>query len=138
MKQLQAIERFATVVLGIVVLSFIPLAAFAANAVTPEQIKSLFDGNAMVIMFVWGLLHTRLPALANVPNALIPWVNLVGYILVKLAVPAPAAASIGGNVAAFGGMLWLVARAGATSAVTSLLYDKFVKEFIDKLVPKVV
>ncbi len=52
---------------------------------TPDQIKLFFDGNAIIIMFVWGLLCKYVPWLAKVPNGTIPWVNAIGYILARLA-----------------------------------------------------
>ena len=51
---------------------------------TPDQLKALFDGMAIIIMFVWGLLVKYQPLLAKVPNTLIPWFNAIGYILTRL------------------------------------------------------
>jgi hypothetical protein len=134
-KQLRGVERFSTVALTVLVLFVIPACALAA-AFTPDSVRTFLDGNAMIIMFVWGLIHTRWPALSNVPNALIPWVNLVGYVLVHFFLPAPASASIGGAITSFASLVWVAARGGATSAVTSLLYDKYVGPFLDKWWPK--
>lgn len=123
--------------LGILVgLLGVPAIALAAAPITPDSVKALFDAYAMVIMFVWGLVHTRVPALKSIPNDVLPWVNAVGYIVAKLAVPAEAHAGALGGLADFGGLLWLTARGAATSAVTSLLYDKFAKPFLDRWLPK--
>ena len=51
---------------------------------TPDSLKVLFDGLAVAIMFVWGLVTKYFPPLARIPNTLIPWLNVVGYILAKL------------------------------------------------------
>lgn len=122
-------------VMGVMLFAVISAAAPASmTAVTPEGVRALFDTNAMLIMFVWGILHTRLPALAAIPNTLVPWVNCIGYILVKLMVPGPAHAA--DVVLAAGFSFPLFGLAGAfTSAATSVLYDKFVKSWLDKWLP---
>ena len=51
----------------------------------PENTIMVFDGIAMVVMFIWGLLVKYLPALAKVPNWLIAWTNIIGYVATKLA-----------------------------------------------------
>ncbi len=116
----------------------VPAIALAAAAVTPDAVKSFFDAYAILFMFVWGLIHTRFPALARVPNEIIPWVNAVGYIVLKFIVPEEAHAGVGGSIVGFGGLVWVTARGAATSAVTSLLYDKFAKVFLDRWLPKAV
>lgn len=100
---------------------------------TPDAVTSFFDAYAVLIMFVWGFLHTRLPALAKVPNALVPWVNALGYVLARLAVP-DAHADVAGVVAAVTPIA-LAFKGAITSAVTSVLYDKFVKHWLDRWLP---
>lgn len=53
---------------------------------TPESLKQLFDGAGVMIIFAWGLLCKYVPFLRVVPNATIPWVGAILYILGKLAV----------------------------------------------------
>jgi hypothetical protein len=58
--------------------------AAKGTPVTPDVIKTFFDANAILIMFVWGIAHKYIPALKNLPNVLIPWFNLAGYILTRV------------------------------------------------------
>ena len=101
---------------------------------TPDQLRHLFDSNAMVIMLIWGVVHTRVPALAKIPNALVPWVNAIGYILAQFVVPQAHAGVLGG-IASGAGFLWTAAAGAVTSAGTSILYDKFLKHWLDKYLP---
>ena len=55
---------------------------------TPDQLKVLFDGSAIILMFFWGVLVKYVPWLAKLPNATIPWLNAIGYIVAKFAIPA--------------------------------------------------
>lgn len=109
-------------------------AAPVAAPITPDVVRSFFDANAMLIMFVWGILHTRLPQLAKFPNQAVPWVNVGLYMLTKLIVPDAHAGVLGG-VASAGGWAWTVAKGAWLSALTSLLYDKFVKAPLDIVLP---
>lgn len=63
---------------------------------TPEHLKALFDGQGILIVFVWGLLCKYTPPLARVPNQLIPWIGAILYCLQKLAGPALVAAAHAG------------------------------------------
>ena len=65
---------------------------------TPDQLKSVFDTNAVLIMFVVGILYKYVPAFAKLPNAAIPWINAIGYILTQYFVPQ-AHASVGSALA---------------------------------------
>lgn len=108
---------------------------------TPEELKTLFDANAVVIMFVYGLVHTRFPAMARVENAVIPWINAVGYVLVKLglglSIGTANAATIGGALSAVPDALGvLVAGALGNSLLSSLLWDKLAKPWLDGWWPK--
>lgn len=58
-----------------------------AAGVTPEAAKTFFDANALLIIFVWGLICKFAKPLAKVPNTIIPWVGAAGYILTRLALP---------------------------------------------------
>lgn len=102
--------------------------------ITPEGVQSFFDTYAMLIMFFWGIIHTRVPILAKLPNALVPWVNCIGYILAQLAV-SPAHAAGLGSAASAAGVALVAVRGAFTSALTSLLYDKFVKSWLDRWLP---
>lgn len=102
---------------------------------TPEALTSLFDSNAVIIMFVWGLVHTRWSFLAKVPNAFVPWVNAIGYVLAKFAVP-DAHAGILSELVGVSTTVAIAARGMLTSALTSWLYDKFGAPVLDRYWPK--
>lgn len=102
---------------------------------TPDSLKALFDGNAMLVQFIVGLLYTRLPALKNLSNAAVPWINAVLYVVGTYVLPGVAHASVGGDVSHAAGFMWRVAMGAWTSALTSLLYDKFLKAPIDAKLP---
>lgn len=95
---------------------------------TPDSLKELFNGYAILIMFAWGLLCKYSPWFARVPNDLIPWINSIGYILVRLVAPAPAAAgaldavpeAIGLGLGAFTNAVW-----------ARQLYEGFVRAWIE-------
>lgn len=105
---------------------------------TPDQLKHLFDVNAVILMFLWGLLCKYLPQLKNVPNNTIPWVNAIGYILASLGGGLVGTAHAGVTVnqvtavASLGGAL-LGAFTNASWA--RLLYEGFARaaiEFVSK------
>lgn len=105
-----------------------------ASGVTPNAIKLFFDANAILIMFVWGLAQKYLPALAPMPNAAIPWVNVVGYILVRLG------GGIVGDAHAASGVVQVIPDAvgvilgGFTSAVWARqLYEGFGRSLLESL-----
>lgn len=131
----------ALFLLGAVVLaaraafSAVTTAASPAAAVTPEVVQAIFDSYYGIIMLVVGLAVSRLPALKNVTNHIIPWLNLVIYVIGKLFVP-DAHAGVAGDVGHGISFLWTVARGGAISALTSLFYDKFFKPTLDVVLPK--
>lgn len=100
---------------------------------TPESIKSLFDANAILIIFAWGLLCKFAPFLRAVPNNAIPWVGAIGYIVGKLAVgtvfaqDGTAAPVSTGNVVI----------AGFTSAIWARqLFEGFFRVLFDRLFKK--
>lgn len=94
---------------------------------TPEQIRLFFDTNAIFIMFIWGVLCKYLPPLAKIPNETIPWVNLIGYIVTKLAVPDAQAGVLDGVPGAVGCII-----GGFTSAVWARqLYEGFGRTLLE-------
>jgi hypothetical protein len=100
---------------------------------TPEQLKAFFDGNAILLIFVWGLLCKYVPFMAKVPNVVIPWVGAIGYIIARFALPteAHAAAGVGpDHVFVIGGIL----LGAFTNAVWARqLYEGFGKAVIERL-----
>lgn len=111
----------------------VPVVAY--SAVTPDSIRGWLAAAALPFMWVVGALYTRLPVLKNWTNDAVPWVNLVLFVLTTYFVPA-ANAGVFSGVTGLGGLLWRTAVGGATSAVSSLLYDKFLKPILDRTVPK--
>lgn len=110
-------------------------AAVAGAPLTPDVIKTFFDANAILIMFAWGIAHKYVPALRNLPNTLIPWFNLAGYLLTRLG-----ASVLGVGVAhAAGGPLAAVPDAvavligGFTSASWArLLYEGWGRALLER------
>lgn len=95
---------------------------------TPDQIKILFDANAIIIMFAWGILCKYIPALAKIPNQTIPYVNLVGYIATKLAVPDAHAGVLDGVPAAVGCLV-----GGFTNAIWARqLFEGFGRPLLER------
>lgn len=95
---------------------------------TPESLKALFDGGAIAIIFVWGIICKYVPFLAKIPNAIIPWAGAIGYILTRLVIPQPAHAGItedqAGAVVGLGGII----LGGFTNAVWARqLYEGFAR-----------
>jgi len=76
---------------------------------SPEQIKALFDGNAIILMFAWGILVKYVPFLARIPNGIIPYLNVIGYIIAKFAIPEANAGGVSpeqaGGLFSIGGMI---------------------------------
>lgn len=95
------------------------------NAVTADQVKGIFDAYAMVIMFAYGVAHKYIPALESWRNDLIPWVNVAGYILIKLGGVGIAHAGTGDLAVAVPSAIGIVVAAVSNSTATSLFYDKF-------------
>jgi hypothetical protein len=96
---------------------------------TPDQLKALFDGNAIILIFVFGIITKYVPALRNVPNLVIPWVGAIGTILAKLAV-GTAHAGFKDIVPDVGGVL----ISGFTSAIWARqLYEGFGRSFLERV-----
>jgi hypothetical protein len=78
-----------------------------------------------ILMVLFGIAVKRFPFLAKVPNQLIPWINLVLGILVKLVAPTEAhAAGISGTfLGHLAGWLWPPIQV----ALARLLYETFVR-----------
>jgi hypothetical protein len=102
---------------------------------TPDALKHLFDTNAIIIMFIWGLLHKYVPQLAKLPNELIPWINAIGYIVASLAGGLVSPANAGGLTQEQGGLLLGVGGAllGAftNASWARLLYEGFAKAALE-------
>ena len=101
---------------------------------TPEQLKIFFDANAIIIIFVWGIICKYVPFLAKIPNQIIPWIGSIGYIIAKLVIPSAAQAGVtpeqGGAILGFGGVI----LGSFTSAVWARqLYEGFGRFLLEGL-----
>ena len=96
----------------------------------PDAIKTLFDANATVIMFAVGLVWKYVPQLKNVSNQLIPWVNVVGYILLSLLGATPAHASILGGIP---GTIGFLIPAFTSSIWARQLYEGFGRHLLESI-----
>jgi hypothetical protein len=94
---------------------------------TPDQLKVLFDTNAFIIMFAWGLICKYVPLFAKIPNGTIPWINAIGYIVAKFVIPAPAhAGGISPDQAAAGiGLGGVILGSFANAVWARQLYEGF-------------
>jgi hypothetical protein len=102
---------------------------------TPDQLKVIFDSNAFILMFAWGLVCKYVPALAKIPNNSIPWINAIAYILAKLVLPSSAHA--GGLSADQGNALLGVGGIILGSFTNSIwarqFYEGFARPLIESL-----
>lgn len=132
MRKLLALLIYSLVVVALLTAS----APVALAGVDPNVLRSLFEANAVAIMFVWGLVHKYVPALEKLENALIPWANFLGYVIAKL-FPAwlspDAHASAAGAVGAIPDALGVILAGATNSAVAAVLFDKFAKPWLDRL-----
>lgn len=99
---------------------------------TPESLQYLFDGNAIILLFAWGLVVKYVPFMAKVPNALIPWGNTILYVAGRLAVP-PAHADTAGAVSAIPDAVCLILGGFTSSIWARQLYEGFGRGLLEKL-----
>jgi len=96
---------------------------------TPEQLKALFDGNAIILIFIWGLICKYVPFLARIPNVIIPWIGALGYVVARFAVPDAHAGPLSGVPDAIGCII-----GGFTNAVWARqLYEGFGRGLLERL-----
>lgn len=101
---------------------------------TPDQFKTLFDGNSIVIMFIVGLLVKYVPQLAKVSNQAIGWLNVFGYILTRLFVPTAAHAAGLGDVARAVPDIGSILIGSLTSAAWArTLYETLGRPFLERV-----
>lgn len=136
------VARLAVMVAAVLVLSAVwwsigVAQEEAVRAGSPEWIRLLFDRNALVAMFVWGLLTKYAPWLAPLANGTINYVNVIGYVLTRLIggaiVPdahAGVSAQTGGMLLDMGGIM----LGGFTNAVWARqLYEGFGRPLLEGL-----
>lgn len=97
---------------------------------TPDHLKEMFNGHAIGLTLLWGLIHKHVPQLAKVPNALIPWVGALGYILPKLAV-STAQAQTGGDPLTAQTAMHTMALGGWQAIVAAQIYERFMRPWLD-------
>lgn len=105
-----------------------------AASVTPESVKAFFDGNAILLMFVWGLLHKYAPFLAKWPNDLIPWLNAAVYILGRLGAGlfAGEAHAASGVVSTIPDAVGVLIGGFANATWARLLYEGWARALLEK------
>jgi hypothetical protein len=99
----------------------------------PNAIQQWLQGNALIVMFVAGLAVKYLPFLKAIPNKLIPWINLIGYILISVlggTAQADSTAVVPLAVVAHPTFLTILLKGVLNALMAALFYDKAVKEFI--------
>lgn len=103
-----------------------------------DAVLAFLKDYAVVVMFVWGLLVKYWPALAKVPNTLIPWLNVLIGLLGQLGggAVAPPAVHTGFVAAGFAGGAWSflgpVIAAGWQAVQASLIYEVFGRHLTEK------
>lgn len=109
--------------------------AYAAK-VTPESVKTFFDVNAIIIMFVWGLLHKYAPFLAKWPNDLIPWLNSSVYVLTRLGAGlfVADAHAASGVVSAIPDAVGVLIGGLANATWARLLYEGWARALLEKAI----
>ena len=103
--------------------------ANAAAAVTPEVVRKVFDANVIFAMLAWGFIQTRVPFLKVIVNDAVGWINVVGYILGALIVPAAHAATLGFIPDTVG---WVLAGAFGNASAAFALYEALGRPLLDK------
>lgn len=91
-----------------------------------DAILGFINANVVLIGFLWGILVKYLPALKNVPNTLIPYMNALLALLTGLAGPGIAHAGILGGTLG-GGFFGHIIGAGWSAIQSALLYEVFVR-----------
>jgi hypothetical protein len=77
-----------------------------------------------ILMVLLGIAIKRFPFLKTVANNLIPWINLVVGVLIKLIAPAEAHAGVGGTfLGHVAGWLWPPVQV----ALARIIYETFVR-----------
>lgn len=99
----QVLQRML-LVMAVLTFVVVPIAR-AGGSITPDVVRQWFDAGAIAIMFAWGFACKYVPWLKAIPNMLIAWVNLAGYILTHLAGGATAALLGVGTAYAAGGVV---------------------------------
>lgn len=83
-----------------------------------------------LLLLLWGLAVKYWPPLAKLPNAIIPYLNVLLAFLVKIATPADAHAdsTLVVGTAAVHASFWSILLAGVVDSIkATLLYEVFVR-----------
>jgi ABC-type long-subunit fatty acid transport system fused permease/ATPase subunit len=92
-----------------------------------DAILGFINANMVVIGFIWGLLVKYVPALTKVPNALIPWINMIVALLTSLAGPGVAHAAVAGVSIPGHTFLGHILGAGWAAIQSALIYEVFAR-----------
>lgn len=88
-----------------------------------DAVLGFIHSNMVWLGLIWGLVCKYVPALKNVPNALIPYVNAVVALLTGLMGPATAHAA--GGILGGDSFLGHILGAGWTAIQSALIYEIF-------------
>lgn len=99
-----------------------------------DQIASLLAALTPILTFLvgTGLVYKYLPWLKNLPNALIPVINAVLAFLAIFSGPAPANASIFGDLAHALSFPAKAAGSFLLSGAASIVYETFIRPWLEK------
>lgn len=92
-----------------------------------DAILGFINANVVLIGFLWGILVKYLPALKNVPNTLIPYMNALLALLTGLMGPATAHAAVLGISIGGDGFLGHILGAGWSAIQSALIYEVFAR-----------
>lgn len=106
------------------------IATATSTSVSPDAIKLFFNVNAILLAFVWGLLVKYAPFLKWLPNKLIPWTNLIGFILAFFAVPE-AHAGIRGSLTGIPDAVGCIIGGFTSSIWARQLYEGFGRSLLE-------
>jgi len=101
-----------------------------AAAVTPESVKGVFDAWAVAAMIVWGIACKYFPPLAKIPNATIGWVNMIGYILTRL---ATGTAQAGGVLDVVPDAVGLLIGGAANAGWAMVMYETLGRTLLERV-----
>jgi hypothetical protein len=100
-----------------------------------DAIMGFLHSAMPLLAFAWGLLCKYLPKLASIPNASIPWVNALLFLVTSLAGPQPAHA--GGFLGLGGGtFLGQLVASMWQSAGVSIFYEFFARHPLKAITPQ--
>lgn len=104
---------------------------------SPDWLRLIFDRNAMIAMFAYGLAHKYFPPLAGITNGLINYLQVLAYICTRLiggAIVDDAHAAVSANTGATILDVGSIVLGGFTNAVWSRqMYEGWARPLLEGL-----